>query len=746
MPCLPDTSPLEFTDEIPAAMVAGIHRYLLRETSAAPARRERHWAMDFASREAYAASVAPNRERFRKMIGAVDPRPERVDMQLVSTTDEPSLIASTDAYEVHAVRWQAAEGFTGEGLLLRPTGDPIARVIALPDCDAVLDRELPARNAVRLAAAGCEVIVPVLIDRDDEFSGHPNVRYTNQPHREFVYRMAFEMGRHVIGYEVVKVMAAVDWCKAQDDLPVAVMGHGEGGLIALYAAACDERIDAACVSGYFGPREDLHLEPIYRNVFGLLDEFGDAEIARLIAPRPLIIEASDHPDVTGPPEPRDGRTGAAPGRIQTPPFAAVEAEVARARVVYENLDASAALQLTTDDATDSLLASLGLPAAGGAEYEVAQQPTYPARAVRMKRQVEELCAWTQEVLRRSEPSRDAIFADVDMSTLDAYRESTAPIRDFFWEEVIGKLPPATEPMNPRSRLVYDEPDWTGYEVILDVYPDVFASGILLLPKDLRPGEKRPVVVCQHGLEGTPQKTIDSGEDHYNEYAARLCRRGFITYAPQNPYVGGDAFRALQRLLNPLGKSLFSIIARQHERALEWLSSLKCADATRIGFYGLSYGGVSAMRLPALLEQYACSICSANFNDWALKVAGWDHPFGYVFTGEFEMPEFDLGHALNYAEMAALIAPALSWLSGVIKMASPPTKSLLASTRGSAATTVVSESPIAPRSSTSPAAMTSTPRVRSPSCTVTSTGRRKSNSRRTSPVIAPPASPPSLGHT
>ena len=33
-------------------------------------------------------------------------------------------------------------------------------------------------------------------------------------------------------------------------------------------------------------------EPVYRNVWALLTEFGDAEIASLIAPRALIIEHS----------------------------------------------------------------------------------------------------------------------------------------------------------------------------------------------------------------------------------------------------------------------------------------------------------------------------------------------------------------------------------------------------------------------------------------------------------------------
>ena len=36
---------------------------------------------------------------------------------------------------------------------------------------------------------------------------------TNQPHREWIYRQAFHMGRHVIGYEVQKVLSAVEWLK-----------------------------------------------------------------------------------------------------------------------------------------------------------------------------------------------------------------------------------------------------------------------------------------------------------------------------------------------------------------------------------------------------------------------------------------------------------------------------------------------------------------------------------------------------
>ena len=68
--------------------------------------------------------------------------------------------------------------------------------------------ELPAgaQFARRLAKAGCRVVVPLLINRSDTYSGNSTLgAMTNQPHREFIYRMAFELGRHIIGYEVQKV-------------------------------------------------------------------------------------------------------------------------------------------------------------------------------------------------------------------------------------------------------------------------------------------------------------------------------------------------------------------------------------------------------------------------------------------------------------------------------------------------------------------------------------------------------------
>lgn len=675
---LPDTEPLTMTGDLAEQMVAGLNRFLDREISASHERRVAFWRRDVSSAEAYTASVAANRERLRRSIGAVDERVPSPELELIATLERPARVGRGTGYELLAARWQALPGVEGEGLLLMPGDAPVADVVALPDADWTPEMLVglapgvgaEAQFARRLAESGCRVLVPLLIDRRDTYSGDPRVRMTNQPHREFLYRGAFEMGRHLIGYEVQKVLAAVDaLTRPRHARPVGVIGYGEGGLLALYSAAIDPRIDAACVCGYFGPREALWREPIYRNVWGLLAEFGDAEIASLVAPRPLVIEACRAPEVTGPPAPREGRSGAAPGAITTPSLDAVQAEVERARSLVAGLRPPASIELIASEngygppgssaALAAFLRALGverLPAASGPP-PMPDGPL-PDPEARFRRQFSQIAEQTQRLMRDSEFTRAALWSEADATSVQAWQKSTRRYRDLLWDEVIGRFPPPSLPVNPRSRQVYDEPRYRGYEVVLDVWPDVFAYGILLLPKDLELGERRPVVVCQHGLEGRPQDLANPRVENpaYNQYGCRLAERGFVVYAPQNPYIGDDRFRVLQRKANPLAKSLFSLIVRQHERTLEWLSSLPFVDPERIAFYGLSYGGKTAMRVPALLEQYCLSICSADYNEWVWKNVSNRYVYSYLFTGEYEIFEWNLGNTFNYAEMSWLICP------------------------------------------------------------------------------------------
>jgi dienelactone hydrolase len=686
---LAGTTSLTLTGDLASQMVDGIHRFLLRRTQEAAQERGQLWQRDYRSAEDYNRSVSPNRERFRQIIGAVDPRVAVRAPELVGTISAPAQVSQGSGYKVYAVRWSVCDrvvadfdGLDTEGLLLEPQGRPVARVVAIPD--AAWPPEIvaglapgisaPAQFARRLAENGCQVLVPLLINREDTFSGIPGIGMMNEPHREWIYRMAFEVGRHIIGYEVQKVLAAIDWFASENvsrPLPIGVIGYGEGGLLALYSAAIDLRIAATVVSGYFQAREGLWQEPIYRDVWGLVREFGDAELASLIAPRALIIEASRGPEVAGPPPvTKEHKEGACPnGRLVSPPLDSVQGEVERARPFFAGLGAEQKLQLVmseggrglpgSEGALRAFLRSLGVPArlrpVGNPPRDA--RPNYDPEP-RLHRQFDQLVGFTQALIRKAPDRREAFWSKADSSSLEHWKDTTKSYRDFIWQEVIGRLPSPSLPPNPRTRLVFDEPKFKGYEVVLDVWPDVFAYGILLIPKDIKPGERRPVVVCQHGLEGRPRDVADPNIDSpfYHRFAVRLAEEGFVTYAPQNPYIGQDHFRIIQRLGHPLKLALFSFILGQHEQVTNWITEQAFVDPERIGFYGLSYGGKTAVRVPPFLDRYALSICSGDFNEWVWKTTNLLTHYSYLFGGEYDMYEFNFANVVNYGELANLMAP------------------------------------------------------------------------------------------
>ncbi|MGI8603437.1 MAG: alpha/beta hydrolase family protein [Verrucomicrobiales bacterium] len=558
---LSGTEPLEWTGDLAAKMVDGIHAYLDRATAAVTdGRREK--------REISPASVPAMRERLREQLG-----------------------------------------------LTRPLADDFAS-----------------------PPSSFTASVPIL-GRGQTIAGSPGFREAKLPPREFLWRAFFELGHTLVGEDVRRTLAAVDAAKRnRPKAAVAVTGTGDAGMVALFAAAIDPRIDMVVVGGYFGPREAQWQEPIDRTIFGLWPEFGDGELAALIAPRRLIVETTGYPEWDSPPVP------AAPGKLAPVSRAAIETEARRARslasgdwlILSDN--ATTSKKLLSDDLADGTVINI----------EATDDPALYLQYLEQ----------TQELMRGSQKMRAQFWQKADFSSTEKFVASTSNYRQNYWEDVIGKLPSATMPANPRSRLVFETERFRGWEVVLDVVPDVFSYGILLLPKDLKPGEKRPVIVCQHGLEGRPADLADPKADHpaYHAYGARLAEEGFIVFAPQNPYIGKTHFRQVCRKAWPLGLSLWSFIVAQHQRSLEWLAAQEFVDAHRIGFYGLSYGGKTAMRIPALLDGYCLSICSADYNEWIWKNCDARAPYSYLYTMEYDMVEWNLANTFNYAELSWLIFP------------------------------------------------------------------------------------------
>ena len=706
-------------------LVQGISRLLEQEL--AKADEERQAALRRPGTPGQIKAAAARRRRhIARCMGVVDERLPISALEVVGDVNGSATLANSADYEVLAVRWPVLAGVDGEGIYLRPhrhtsstsaisatpslPPTPIATAIAVPDADCspealagILPGMPPAGQfARRLAELGCQVVVPMLVDRSCRWSGNPAIRYTNQPHREYVYRMAYQMGRHIIGLEVQKILALVDLFKGADPpLPLIIFGYGEGGLLALVSAALDERIDAVGVSGYFTKRMNVWQEPIYRNVWQLLRGGSDAELAACIAPRPLLIEGCPGPIVDGPPPATKERSGAAPGVLKPAPPAEVAAEVELVMPTYAAFEAESRLQLLFpgegEERKDcgpgsmaalrwllgslpgSLSISVSIPHnTSTREQLLSSRPEWPLE--RQRRQLTQMVDFVQKLWLTSADRRRAFWKRADSSSPQAWQQTIEEYRRYFHDEVIGPAPPAASlgnaPGRARSRLLKANEQYKLYEVVLEVWPEVPAWAYLLIPAAAAakmpatgtPGPQRPkssslphpkpcpVVVGQHGLGGDPTALLKEGT--YRRLARVLAENGFVVLAPQIPVIGplGDEFRVLQRKANLLGLSLFSFITAIHRQWLSWLAEQPFVDADRMALYGLSYGGKTALRVPALLPEYKVVICSGDFNEWIMKTVSVHFPTSYMFTGEYEIPEFDIGNTFNHAEMAYLIAP------------------------------------------------------------------------------------------
>jgi dienelactone hydrolase len=667
---LAGTTPLYTGSDIASVMIDGVDLFLNKQLKQSVADRRERWPVDD-------EEVEQLREEYRVCIGLVDPRVDRPTFR----SDSPlrtsgagvwtmSPDATFDGGKVYQVEWPMHEGLDAKGLLVVPdnSAEPWS-VVLVPDAgqmpEDLCGYDSDKCTAIEFALQGATVLVPQVVSRHRE----PRNGRAVLTDQEYLYRSAFVLGRHLLGHHVQQCIAGLE---ALEDMnpnrPVAIAGWGEGGWIALAAGASEPRFDAVLVSGHFGPREKLWSEPIHRNVHGLLTSFGDAQLAALIAPRTLIIDAIPGPQI------EIGGKGGAPGRLQGPTLEASESEyriaqeLLRRRGLGKSMEwhqspAPYAAERPTQSSILRLVDTLhrkdekrpnsrpSLPQ----EIQV-QWNKMPDRELRRTHLLNSWDRYQQRLLQLASIERDAYWKNLDTSSVDRFQETIEPYRREFREKIIGTWDMDLMPLNPRTRLVFDHPKWLGYEVVLDVFDTVLAFGVLLVPKSEQPIEQRPCVVFQHGLEGRPNDTITGDHPAYHDVAARLAEEGYVVFAPQNLYLFTDRFRVLQRKSNPLGKTLFSTMVAQHEQIVRWLASRPEIDPKRIAFYGLSYGGKSAMRIPALVPGYCLSICSADFNDWVWKNASTSSPYSYVWTMEYEIFEFDLGRKFNYAEMAALIAP------------------------------------------------------------------------------------------
>ena len=116
-------------------------------------------------------------------------------------------------------------------------------------------------------------------------------------------KLAFHLGGSVIGLRVFDAKRLVDYLQTRTELDcsrLGAMGISGGGMHTFYSTCLDERIKAAVISGYFSTFQDsiLAMHHCTCNFVPGLMQFGEIyDLAGLLAPRPILIEAGSHDSI-----------------------------------------------------------------------------------------------------------------------------------------------------------------------------------------------------------------------------------------------------------------------------------------------------------------------------------------------------------------------------------------------------------------------------------------------------------------
>ena len=268
--------------------------------------------------------------------------------------------------------------------------------------------------------------------------------------------------------------------------------------------------------------------------------------------------------------------------------------------------------------------------------------------------------WDRYYSRRCEQS-DAEIASRwqrDFSSLAAYEASVAPNREHLLA-LLGGWPWERGELAVQSLLLDECEAYSVTRVFFTVFEDVRIDMLLLVPKGLT--GPAPVVIAQHGLGSTPEDACGFVENPgcYNAFGSRLAEQGYVVAAPR--MMGGANKRNwLYRQAMLMGENLFGAEMFMLSRVVDYLQGPDCArfaDPERIGFYGLSQGGMAALYFPALEQRVKLSVMSGHFYWLRVKmVVPGENYLAYICTSEED--KFIQGELLEFSEadIASLICP------------------------------------------------------------------------------------------
>ncbi len=232
--------------------------------------------------------------------------------------------------------------------------------------------------------------------------------------------------------------------------------------------------------------------------------------------------------------------------------------------------------------------------------------------------------------------------------------------------------PEPVPLEPEITDTVDDGSYMRHRVVFNSEAMMSVSCYLLVPKDIKPGERRPAILALHG-HGKDAKDnvcgVKVSDEQYErlrrvnyDYGRQFAERGYVVIAPDHRNFGerqytshraNDCRDTCNLLL--LGCMLFNrspLLANVFDarRCIDYLEEQEFVDPDRIGAVGLSYGGTMTLWTAALDERIKAACVSCYINTFEAYAIGLDNTCGV------QTPQGLLTMVDEMWEIAALIAP------------------------------------------------------------------------------------------
>ncbi len=251
------------------------------------------------------------------------------------------------------------------------------------------------------------------------------------------------------------------------------------------------------------------------------------------------------------------------------------------------------------------------------------------------------------------PTRRAKYWHCHHDALAAFLQSVEPNRQQ-WANLVSGLPEFSAEMQVDMPAITA----TRHRLTLRLNSALQTHALFQTPANAG-GSDFPLVVCLHGIGGSPEMILGDDETappSYHAYGRRLAEHGFAVLAPYlvNNFAGRGR---LNRMALLLGTTIWGLEIQLLRRWLDFAVAKLPIDAHRIAMWGLSMGGAYTMYTLPIEPRLALGIVSAWFNQRVRKMIVED-PHYTCFLPTVEEHAFLPGLLTQFSDqdLLALICP------------------------------------------------------------------------------------------